>query len=332
MYAQDSWRLRDNLTLNAGLRYEYFTPLLDRNNLLTNIDPATGQIVTAQDRQHPRARAHRAGSQRLRAAGRHGLDADAASRCARRLRDLLSADRSLRQRRVSSVSTCRSSSTSAINANSGAEAPAFTFSAGLHAAQRRATSNPARRPVAHPGSRIRRRRSSISSASVRSSRSAPTWWPRVDYVGNRTRNGRRLRNLNEGIIQTPGVGPVVYPYAQYGFGNAFLEQIVTNGRADYNALQTRMQRRMSDGLAFTVAYTWSKAPRAISSITSAPAAAHRQLPEYHLRAWTTTTARCAFDVPHRLSRPASSTSCRSAPAGRFSPAGALGVDRRATGR
>ena len=42
-------------------------------------------------------------------------------------------------------------------------------------------------------------------------------------------------------------------------GNAFLEQIVTNGRADYHALQTRVQRRLAGGLAFTLAYTWSKA-------------------------------------------------------------------------
>ena len=41
-YAQDSWRIRDDLTVNLGLRYERFTPLLDRNDLLTNIDPATG--------------------------------------------------------------------------------------------------------------------------------------------------------------------------------------------------------------------------------------------------------------------------------------------------
>jgi len=46
-YAQDTWRATDTLTLNYGLRYETFTPLIDREGLLTNIDPATGQILTA---------------------------------------------------------------------------------------------------------------------------------------------------------------------------------------------------------------------------------------------------------------------------------------------
>jgi hypothetical protein len=48
-YAQDSWRVLPSLTFTFGLRYEYFTPQFDRNNLLTNIDAATGAVVTARD-------------------------------------------------------------------------------------------------------------------------------------------------------------------------------------------------------------------------------------------------------------------------------------------
>src|SRR5688572_12095912 len=49
VYAQDSWRVSSQVTLNAGVRYEYFTPLFDRNSQLTNIIPGTGEIVTARD-------------------------------------------------------------------------------------------------------------------------------------------------------------------------------------------------------------------------------------------------------------------------------------------
>ena len=74
VYAQDSWRALPSLTINYGLRYEYFTPQFDRDNLLTNIDPATGAVVTRQGRQRARPYAHRARSKRLRAACRPRLE------------------------------------------------------------------------------------------------------------------------------------------------------------------------------------------------------------------------------------------------------------------
>jgi len=37
-YAQDDWRALANLTLNFGLRYEYFSPYIEKNNRLVNLD------------------------------------------------------------------------------------------------------------------------------------------------------------------------------------------------------------------------------------------------------------------------------------------------------
>lgn len=37
-YAQDDWRARADLTLNFGLRYEYFSPYVEKNNRLVNLD------------------------------------------------------------------------------------------------------------------------------------------------------------------------------------------------------------------------------------------------------------------------------------------------------
>lgn len=37
-YAQDDWRALPNLTLNYGLRYEYFSPYVEKNNRLVNLD------------------------------------------------------------------------------------------------------------------------------------------------------------------------------------------------------------------------------------------------------------------------------------------------------
>ncbi len=37
-YAQDDWRVKPGLTLNFGLRYEYFSPYVEKNNRLVNLD------------------------------------------------------------------------------------------------------------------------------------------------------------------------------------------------------------------------------------------------------------------------------------------------------
>jgi outer membrane receptor protein involved in Fe transport len=43
-YAQDEWRLRSNLTLNYGLRYEYYTPLREAQNLDILFDITNGTL------------------------------------------------------------------------------------------------------------------------------------------------------------------------------------------------------------------------------------------------------------------------------------------------
>jgi hypothetical protein len=49
LYLQDDWRVNDRLTLNAGLRYEYATPWVEENNVLSNWDPAAKKMVLAKD-------------------------------------------------------------------------------------------------------------------------------------------------------------------------------------------------------------------------------------------------------------------------------------------
>jgi hypothetical protein len=293
VYAQDAWRIRPSLTLNYGIRYEYFTPMFDRSNLLTNIDPATGAIVVAGD-----------GSVRERTliepdrndvAPRVSLAWSATPRLVIRAgygifyqqQDRYGSESQLGLNLPQLVDV-------AITANNANAPPAFRFADGFTPLTP-ANVNPAsvQWRIQDPNQKTPQVQQFSVGPEIQVGDSMVA---AVEYVGNRTRNGRRLRNLNEGIITSTGV---VFPYAQFGYGNAFLEQIVTNGRADYNALQTRFSRRMSNGLAFNVAYTWSKALGDYLDHLSAGGGAVGNFP---LTAYDMSRdyGPLAFDIPHRF--------------------------------
>lgn len=47
LYAQDDFRITPKLTLNLGLRWEFATPIWERDNLWANFNPATNSLVQA---------------------------------------------------------------------------------------------------------------------------------------------------------------------------------------------------------------------------------------------------------------------------------------------
>jgi hypothetical protein len=44
-YLQDEWRATDRLTISAGLRWELLPPMVDKNGIQANFDPATNSVI-----------------------------------------------------------------------------------------------------------------------------------------------------------------------------------------------------------------------------------------------------------------------------------------------
>ena len=254
LFAQDSWRPTSKLSLNLGLRYEFFTPMLDRNGTMTNIDPTNGQLVFGKasgtlyerslihpDRNNfaPRLSFAYSANERMVIRGGYGIYYQHTDRYGSESQMALNPPQLI------------DADVSAANAN---QAPTYPFRDGFITLTPKDI-NPALiqwriqdpnqdTPIVHQfsfGPDIRL--SDTMSASVQ-------------YVGNKVRHGRRIVNLNQGKITSSGV---VFPYAQYGYGSAYLEQIRTVGRTDYNALQTQIQRRLKNGLGFTASFTYGSA-------------------------------------------------------------------------
>lgn len=253
-FVQDSWRPTSKLSLNLGLRYEFFTPMLDRNGKMTSIDPANGQLVFGKpsgslyerslihpDRNNvaPRVSFAYSANDRMVVRGGYGTYYQHTDRYGSEAQMALNPPHLI------------DADVAAANAN---QAPTYPFRDGFVTLtpndinpaliQWRIQDPNQDTPIVHqfsfgPDFKL----SDTISASVQ-------------YVGNKVRNGRRLMNLNQGRITSSGV---VFPYAQYGYGTAHLQTIRTVGRTDYNALQTQIQRRMKNGLGFTASFTYGSA-------------------------------------------------------------------------
>ena len=74
------------------------------------------------------------------------------------------------------------------------------------------------------------------------------------YVANRQNGMTRNLNLNYGVL---GGGSASLPFFPLGHHSA-MNVFAPEGKVKYDSMQLSMNRRMSDGMQFTVAYTYAK--------------------------------------------------------------------------
>jgi hypothetical protein len=266
-YGQDTWRMTDRLTLNYGLRYELFAPILERDNGVANFSPDNGgTLIDAASNAsgwYNRALIH---PDYLNFAPRFGVSWQALHRVVVRggygifyqHRDRYGSESVLSLNppflSQASLSQQQGSTTPVFYLKDGFPGAALTSAAGvlppLYTLQIRAQDPDQRTSYVSQGSfgmQVQVERGTVAS---------------LDYVGNFGRKEGRIFNGNQGLItgyDSSGNPTVVFPYANLNNGSqhGFLEYLRNDGNVNYNGLQASLKHDMTRGLQFGVAYTWS---------------------------------------------------------------------------
>ncbi len=243
-FIQDQWRATNRLTVTAGLRYDLFTPPTERYNRQSDFVPGPGSVAIAgqggissgilSTQTHdfsPRlGLAYRVGDKTvIRAAyGLFYFNEQGTGGSARLFVNYPFAQQY--SVNCSATTPCLSTSTGIPTTSSVNNLPSVVY-----------------QPTANQTSNVQQwnmtvERQVTSSLVVRGS-----------YVGSR---GNHLAiALNEDVA-VPGPGPVAprEPYPAYSSISAWEPR----GVSSYNALQLSAEKRMSGGLSFLAAYTYSK--------------------------------------------------------------------------
>jgi len=270
-YVQDTWKVSNDLTLTYGLRYELFTPIINRQNQVSNFSPDGGGKMIASS-------------------------ADASGLYAR---TLINPDRNDFAPRIGAayhvtgplvlrggygvfyqhVNRIGSESVLALNPpwivdgdivqNLGSTSPVFQLKNGFPISLYTPSS------VDLTRLQIRAQDPNQRSSYVQQVSFGPEIqvMPNtvfgINWVGNYGRKMNRLRNANQGVVlgyDASGSALVGFPYANLntvnwspkGIGqHAFLEYSTNDGNTSYNGLGASLRRSYSKGFGYQVSYTWS---------------------------------------------------------------------------
>lgn len=260
-YAQDDWKVTRRLTLNLGIRYDLYTWPEEENNLQANFDPATGQLFlpgqggyskslinTDRNNFAPRvgfAYSMEEGKSVLR--GGFGIFY---------FLDRGGIDNQLAQNPPFSGETTLNYS-DGVRINLQGQAPANSLDPTLGGTVDMPSKGPLQIDLTNPQG------VSVIAYPKNSQNSSAYQWNlqyqrelgsnmslSAGYVGSRGLHQSTLLNLNRQTYDAAS-GEKLFP----GLGNVQWSGYI--GRSYYDSLQVHFQRRLTQGLQYSMSYTWA---------------------------------------------------------------------------
>jgi hypothetical protein len=264
-YVQDDWKLRPNLTLNLGVRYEFATPPRERDNQWANFDPVSNSYVFARDGGlfersliHPDYNnfAPRVGFaysplSRTVIRGGYGVFYNHTNRQGREgllgfnLPFIVQGDANI------AGSNTLKSTNAIFRLQDGIPAGFVDITRVNAATVSRKAQDPDQRTTYVQQWNFGIQQEIVSDLLFE-----------VSYVGNRGNKLAAFRNLNQRAVSfNPSTGaPIAGPRPLASFGlDGDIQYLENMGVSNYHSLQARLEKRFSAGLSALVSYTWGKA-------------------------------------------------------------------------
>ena len=247
-FIQDDYHVRSNLTLNLGLRYEYGTPIYEKYNHLSNYEIATGTLVLASSSDRSLVN-----PDLLNFAPRIGLAWTAMPKLVVRSAYGMFYQHTFRQGRENLLAENPPFLHDLTRSQGPGAAPFVTLDGGPPA-NFFATALPTDQAVR--GNEPNLKAGNVQQWNLTLQYAlAKDWVFEVGYVGNKGTHLSRFWNANQpSVAGTSGTLAARRP--NVGFGD--VEYMDSGGNSIYNALQTRLEKRFSNGLTLLHSFTYSR--------------------------------------------------------------------------
>lgn len=303
VYFQDDWKITPKLTLNYGLRYDLDPPETERVNKIASFDPSTNTIKTAQGLRYSiDPKTGLLVGARDSSLGEHMWDYDYnnfAPRVGIAYRPFGGTKTVVRAGFGSFYNhQITGNGITPLNRNSPFRnrSTAGPFTATTRPLPNLTNVFSSNVTVVPPGIQKDYRTAYTNEWSFGIQREvAQNLLLEVSYVGSESHKLPLPVNINQAF---PGPGSTNSRRPFQGYGSITGGFISSIGNANFNSLQTRLERRFSKGLSFTVAYTFSKSIDQNGGIsTSSNSTMAFAQDARNLRA---ERALSDYDVPHRF--------------------------------